>query len=55
MKVNEEFLFGCTTGLLSGGYGSRKGIVESHAYSIMKAKEIDGQRLLLLRFVVFPL
>ncbi|KAI9785388.1 MAG: hypothetical protein M1839_000407 [Geoglossum umbratile] len=49
MKVNEEFLFGCTTGLLSGGYGYRKGIVESHAYSIMKAKEIDGQRLLLLR------
>jgi hypothetical protein len=49
IKVNEDFLFGCATGLMRDGYGSRKGIVEGHAYSIMKAKEVDGQRLLLLR------
>ncbi|KAH0538403.1 hypothetical protein FGG08_005003 [Glutinoglossum americanum] len=54
MKVNEEFLFGCATGLLSGGYGWRRGIVEGHAYSIMKAREIDGERLLLLRLVRKP-
>ena len=31
------------------GYGDRKGIYEGHAYSIMRAVEIDGQRLLLLK------
>jgi hypothetical protein len=50
LKVNEEFLFGCATGLMGReGYGYRKGIIEGHAYSIMKAVEMDGQRLLLLR------
>ncbi|KAI9805931.1 MAG: hypothetical protein M1825_000545 [Sarcosagium campestre] len=47
-KVNEEFLFGCSTGLF-GGWGERKGIVEGHAYSIMKTDVVDGERLLLLR------
>ncbi|KAM0355347.1 hypothetical protein ACHAP4_007325 [Fusarium culmorum] len=45
LKVNEEFLFGCSTGIF-GGWGERKGIVEGHAYSIQKAVEIDGKRLL---------
>ncbi|KAK4156277.1 calcium-dependent cysteine-type endopeptidase [Chaetomidium leptoderma] len=49
MQVNEDFLFGCSTGLWGLGYGERKGIQEGHAYSIMKAKEIDGERLLLLK------
>ncbi|KAI9894416.1 MAG: hypothetical protein M1814_003173 [Vezdaea aestivalis] len=51
MKVNEEFLFGCGAGVFRGwgSWGYRKGIVEGHAYSIMKAVEIDGERLLLLR------
>lgn len=50
MKVNKEFLFGCSTGLLGGGYGSRDGISEGHAYVIMEAREIStGQRLLKLR------
>ena len=31
-KVNKEFLFGCSTGLLDGGYGTRDGITEGHAY-----------------------
>lgn len=31
------------------GYGERKGIQEGHAYSIMRAVEMDGQRLLLLK------
>ncbi|KAH6652603.1 hypothetical protein BKA67DRAFT_519662, partial [Truncatella angustata] len=49
MKVNDEFLFGCSTGMWGIGWGDRKGIVELHAYSIMKAVEVDGQRLLLLK------
>ncbi|KAE8353706.1 hypothetical protein BDV28DRAFT_156795 [Aspergillus coremiiformis] len=57
MKVNKEFLFGCGTGLFSnwldpkyhGPPRDRKGISENHSYSIMEAKEIDGERLLRLR------
>ncbi|KAI9742210.1 MAG: hypothetical protein M1818_004110 [Claussenomyces sp. TS43310] len=48
LKVNDEFLFGCATGLFRG-WGERKGIQERHAYSIMRAVEIDGHRLLLLK------
>ncbi|KAI1091243.1 cysteine proteinase [Rostrohypoxylon terebratum] len=49
MKVNDQFLFGCSTGMWGVGWGERKGIVELHAYSIMKAVDIDGQRLVLLK------
>ncbi|KAI0007419.1 hypothetical protein F4779DRAFT_591954 [Xylariaceae sp. FL0662B] len=49
MKVNDEFLFGCSTGMWGVGWGERKGIVELHAYSIMRAVEMDGHRLLLLK------
>ncbi|TVY40940.1 Calpain catalytic subunit [Lachnellula occidentalis] len=50
LKVNKEFLFGCSTGLLDGGYGNREGITEGHAYVIMEARELSsGQRLLKLR------
>ncbi|THC99147.1 hypothetical protein EYZ11_001398 [Aspergillus tanneri] len=57
MKVNKEFLFGCGTGLFSnwldpkyqGPPRDRKGISENHSYSIMEAREVDGQRLLRLR------
>jgi hypothetical protein len=49
MKVNDEFLFGCSTGMWGIGWGDRKGIVELHAYSIMRAVEMDGQRLVLLK------
>lgn len=49
-KVNEEFLFGCSTGLLDGGYGDREGISEGHAYIVMKAKTLkNGTRLVQLR------
>ncbi|KAK3945968.1 calpain family cysteine protease [Diplogelasinospora grovesii] len=48
LKVNQQFLFGCSTGLW-GGFGERKGIMEQHAYSVMKAVEKDGERLLLLK------
>jgi hypothetical protein len=34
-KVNEEFMFGLSTGLLDGGYGERNGIREGHAYIMM--------------------
>jgi hypothetical protein len=47
MKVNQEFLFGC--GQMGGKYGNRNGILERHAYSIMEAREINGQRLVKLR------
>lgn len=49
MKVNDEFLFGCSTGMWGASWGERKGIVENHAYSVMKAVDIDGQRLVLLK------
>jgi len=57
MKVNEEFLFGCGTGIFSnwldpsyqGPARERKGISENHSYSIMEAREIRGHRLLRLR------
>ncbi|KAI1642724.1 cysteine proteinase [Daldinia loculata] len=49
MKVNDEFLFGCSTGMWGSYWGERKGIYELHAYSIMKAVDIDGQRLVLLK------
>ncbi|KAK1676245.1 calpain family cysteine protease [Colletotrichum godetiae] len=49
-KVNEEFLFGCSTGLLDGGYGERNGISEGHAYVIMEARTLkSGERLIKLR------
>lgn len=49
-RVNEEFLFGCSTGLLEHGYGQRDGICEGHAYIIMKACTLrSGERLLKLR------
>ncbi|KAB5539459.1 calpain family cysteine protease [Coniochaeta sp. 2T2.1] len=49
MKVNEQFLFGCSTGVWGRGWGERKGIMELHAYSIMRAVEVDGERLVLLK------
>ncbi|UPL03624.1 hypothetical protein LCI18_014558 [Fusarium solani-melongenae] len=49
LKVNEEFLFSCWTGVWGTGWGDRKGIIELHAYSIQKAVEIDGKRLLKLK------
>ncbi|PKS07480.1 hypothetical protein jhhlp_006084 [Lomentospora prolificans] len=49
MQVNKEFLFGCSTGIWGRGLGNRKGIVELHAYSVMRAVEIEGKRLVLLK------
>lgn len=62
MNVNKDFLFGCGTGLWSnwlcpryqGPPRDRKGISENHSYSIMDAKEIDGIRLLRLRYNKLP-
>ncbi|KAJ9129876.1 Calpain-D [Pleurostoma richardsiae] len=49
-RVNQEFLFGCSTGLLGGGYGEREGITEGHAYVIMEARTLkNGTRLVKLR------
>ena len=57
MKVNEEFLFSCATGTFDRWQGSdsasplgaREYIVRMHAYSIMEAREIKGNRLLKVR------
>ncbi|KAF6835018.1 calpain family cysteine protease [Colletotrichum musicola] len=49
LKVNQECLLGCSTGFASRGWGERKGIIEMHAYSVMKAVEIENKRLVLLK------
>ncbi|KAI9759196.1 MAG: hypothetical protein M1835_000439 [Candelina submexicana] len=51
LNVNKDFLFGCGTGIFSnwGSWGERRGVVEGHAYSIMEAREVKGERLLRLR------
>jgi hypothetical protein len=50
MKVNEEFMFGFSTGLLECGYGDRDGISEGHAYVLLDARVTKtGARLLKLR------
>ena len=57
MQVNKEFLFGCATGTfdrwqgsdVASNFGARDHIIRMHAYSIMEAKEIKGQRLLRIR------
>lgn len=49
-KVNQEFLFGCSTGVLEHGYGNRDGISEGHAYVVIDARTLkSGQRLVKLR------
>ena len=49
-RVNQEFLFGCSAGLLEHGFGQRDGIAEGHAYVVMDARTLkSGQRLVKLR------
>lgn len=53
MKVNDEFLFSCSTGVFdnwqSRGEGDRKGVHPMHAYSILDAREVKGEKLVLVR------
>ncbi|PHH59770.1 hypothetical protein CDD82_2402 [Ophiocordyceps australis] len=50
LKVNKEFLFGCSTGVWgSSKWGERRGIMELHSYSVQKAVEIEGKRLVRLK------
>ena len=55
MKVNKEFLFGCGTGSFDTWQGAdstdRKGVIGLHAYSIMDAREVKGERLVRVRCV----
>ena len=48
MNVNKLFLFGLSQ--MGGVHGERAGIIESHAYSIMEARELDNFRLLKIRY-----
>ncbi|KAK6343165.1 hypothetical protein TWF718_008538 [Orbilia javanica] len=46
-KVNEEFLFaGAIDSITDSG---RDGVIAGHAYSVLKAREIDGRRFVLVR------
>ncbi|KAL9131646.1 MAG: hypothetical protein Q9217_000457 [Psora testacea] len=57
LKVNDKFLFGCSTGTfdkwqdseVASQTGARSGIIRQHAYSIMDALEKNGQKLLKIR------
>ncbi|KAF6528316.1 hypothetical protein HZS61_008618 [Fusarium oxysporum f. sp. conglutinans] len=50
-RVNDEILFGASTGLLEHGHGECNGIIEEeHVYAIMKTRTLaSGQRLVKLR------
>lgn len=53
LKVNKEFLFGCGTGSFDTWQGAdsadRKGVIGLHAYSVIDAREINGERLVRIR------
>ncbi|KAJ4217446.1 hypothetical protein NW757_014633 [Fusarium falciforme] len=49
-KVNQDFLFGASTGYLANGKGERDGIAEAHAYIALEARSRkNGHRLVKLR------
>lgn len=49
--VGEQFLFGCATGRYDQGSGPehRQGIIPMHAYTVLRATEYKGERLVLVR------
>ncbi|KAF3131535.1 hypothetical protein TWF569_011159 [Orbilia oligospora] len=47
MKVNEEFLFAGAIDSITGS--ERDGVYAGHAYSVLKAREVDGHRFVLVR------
>ncbi|KAJ6443538.1 epoxide hydrolase 1 [Purpureocillium lavendulum] len=50
LRVNQEFLFGCSTGVWGEStWGERKGIMERHSYSVQRAVDIEGKRLVRLK------
>ncbi|KAM0274416.1 hypothetical protein ACHAQH_007854 [Verticillium albo-atrum] len=49
LRVNQDCLVSCSTGYASRGWGERNGIIEMHAYSVMKAVELNGERLVHLK------
>lgn len=57
MKVNRDFLFSCTTGVFDNWEGmnwdnsDRKGVHAMHAYGVMDAREVKGEKLVLVRYV----
>ncbi len=53
MNVNKLFLFGLAQ--FMGTRRQEKGIYRNHAYPIMEARELDGFRLLKIKYVHSPL
>ena len=49
LQVNKNFLFSCATGMWPDRWADQKGIVEKHAYSVSRAVEVNGKRLLRLK------
>ncbi|KAF2149727.1 cysteine proteinase [Myriangium duriaei CBS 260.36] len=45
--VGQQFLFGCSAGIFDGP--DRDGIVKMHAYTVLRATEYEGEKLLLVR------
>ena len=57
MNVNNEFLFGCVTGAFDGWRDeepmiARQGITRMHSYTILEAKEVEGKRLMKIRYPI---
>ncbi|KAK2600189.1 hypothetical protein QQS21_005063 [Conoideocrella luteorostrata] len=49
LSANQQFLFSCGTGVWGSQWGDRGGIIELHSYSVQKAVEVDGKRLVRLK------
>ncbi|KAJ0135436.1 Uncharacterized protein HZ326_21530 [Fusarium oxysporum f. sp. albedinis] len=45
-RVNDEFLFGASTGLLERGYGERNGISEGQGYVVIETRTLRSGQLL---------
>lgn len=47
-QCNQQFIFSCGTGIYHGGAHNTEGIIEGHAYSVLRAVEEAGEKLVLL-------
>jgi hypothetical protein len=49
LLANKDFLFAAV--ILGGVTEERSGIITGHAYSVLKAREVNGKRFVLVRYV----